>query len=103
MKNILMVLAIFLITTTNATAFGYKAEINTQNDRFENTGKILADQITMGGAANQVVAQRARSPQLDAVLSYRSSGNVYKNSGEIKGSQKTVGGASSQVVAQEAY
>jgi hypothetical protein len=89
--------------SSTAFAIGYQADIKTTNDTFENKGKIIGVQVTNAGAGNLVVAQRARSLQLDAKLTYTSTGNTYKNSGTISGNQITNAGAGNMVVAQEAY
>lgn len=105
MKTVIVVAALTLAfgVTSQAFAFGWKVEIKTENDTFDNSGKIIGTQSTSGGVANQFVGQRARAYQLDGFLTYTSKNNTYKNSGKIIGTQTTTGGVANQTVAQEIY
>ena len=85
---------------SQASALGYDIKINTENDRFDNSGDITAYQKVSGGVAVQKIGQRVIAPA-DWNYEYNSHDNKYINSGTIHGDQHISSGAANQAVGQE--
>ena len=105
-KNVIstaLVLALLLISSSGY-AIGYKVDIDTRNDTFINKGKMTAKTSSSGGVSSNVLALRARTPQVDiGTVTYTSRNNTYINEGEMEAIMNASGGAATQTVALEAY